>query len=95
MEVLNEVLQMLLYYHLVLFSRKTWDSDTRYGYGHSFLILLVLMMVINLIVTAVDSVVVARRRRKLIDLKTNYEGKIAEAKKLVTEIRHKEEENLD
>ena len=76
---------MLIYYHLILFSRKTTNADVRYDYGHSFLSLLCLIMVVNLIVTAVDSVAAARRRRRLDGLKSNYETRLAEATEIAAE----------
>ena len=72
----NEILQMILYYHLILFSKKTWNSDARYEYGKTFLGTLCLIMVVNLMVTALDTIGSARRR-KLDSLKATQLVKIA------------------
>lgn len=80
MELVNEVLQMTLYYHMILFSKKTVHVAAHFGFGYSFLGILVLIMISNLVVTAVDSVKTARRTKRLAANKAAFMKRVEELK---------------
>ena len=75
------MLQLAVYYHMILFSPFTSNQDVWFFYGYSFIALVVGLMIVNIIIGAVSSITELRHKKKLGSLKEMYEIRIEEATK--------------
>jgi hypothetical protein len=64
-EVFNEVIMMILTYHILLFTEFINEPSTRYEIGKSFLGFLALLITVNLIILVVDVLQKYFRKKKL------------------------------
>jgi len=80
LEIENEVFQVLLIYHMFLFTPFVITAEMRHNYGTSFTVVVSMIMCTNIAYAAYGSVVDARRRKKLGNLKAAYEVRVADAK---------------
>ena len=78
MEITNEVLQMVIYYHMFLFTDFTTDLESRYYMGHSLLIFLCLTSLVNLLGGLVETINKFSRTQQLKNLKKIHDCKLAE-----------------
>ena len=66
MEIINECLQMFVYYYMMLFSGFVTDTETRfYVFGYTFLYLLVSIMAVNLVHGVTSSIQEYRTKKRL------------------------------
>lgn len=80
MELVNECLQLVVYYHMVLFSSFDTNAAAKFEFGYSFLVCLMCIMLVNVGVAAYESVVSARRKSRRAKAKEAYEARVEEAK---------------
>lgn len=81
MEILNEGLQGILYYHLILFSAFTINPDSKFAFGNSFIAMIGLIMAFNIGYAIFCSIRDIRRKKRLEVLKKAQALMVAEALK--------------
>ena len=78
MELVNEALQGLIYYHMVLFSTFTYNEDSRQGFGYSFIALVAFVMIVNIAFAIYCTIRDTRNNKRLESLKKAYTKMIEE-----------------
>lgn len=79
LEVVNEALQLGIYYHMLLFSPYTTDKAAWFGFGFSFIGALGGVMLFNVGAAAVASVTDARRQTRAAAREKAYAARLQSA----------------
>ena len=67
---------MLVYYHMMLFSKFMADVDMWFELCYSFTVTLVLLILVNVLTALVGSIMAAKRSKKLKELKKLFERRL-------------------
>ena len=76
LEVVNEILQVMIYYHMMLFTPYTTDKAAWFGFGYSFIGAIAAVMFFNIGAAAYSGVAEARRKSRIGKSKKAYEGRL-------------------
>ena len=77
--LINEIIQMLIYYHMFLFSG-FMPNEGRYYTGYTFFGLIALVMIVNASYAVFEACWSACRSRKIAQLKKRYDEQMEERK---------------
>jgi len=76
MEIVNECLLALMFYHMVLFSLFTTNDMTKYEFGNSFISVIGILMGVNIAFAVYSSVSDIRKRKRKEALKKIYDERM-------------------
>ena len=80
--MINEILQMIIFYHMLLFTPFCGNTDIMFfHYGNSFIVTMILIFLVNIVYLVTSAAKEYLRARHFKSLKTDYDKAIENAKK--------------